>query len=59
MTGPVDSVIGVRTDIILRRFTAEMPVQFEVAEGDVRLDAVVIEADGGRARAITRFEEIV
>jgi calcineurin-like phosphoesterase len=59
MTGPVNSVIGVRSDIILRKFTAELPVPFEVAEGDVRIDAVVVEAEGGRARAITRFEEIV
>ena len=59
MTGPVNSVIGVRSDIILRKFTAELPVPFEVAEGEVRIDAVVIEAEGGRARTITRFEEIV
>jgi 2',3'-cyclic-nucleotide 2'-phosphodiesterase len=59
MTGPVNSVIGVRSDIILRKFTAELPVPFEVADGEVRIDAVVIEAEGGRARGITRFEEIV
>ena len=59
MTGPHDGVIGVRSDIILRRFTSELPVAFEVAQGPVRIDAVVIEADGGRARSITRFEEVV
>jgi 2',3'-cyclic-nucleotide 2'-phosphodiesterase len=59
MTGPVNSVIGVRSDIILRKFLTELPVPFEVAEGEMRIDAVVIEADGGRARSITRFEEIV
>ncbi|HJW74370.1 MAG TPA: TIGR00282 family metallophosphoesterase [Thermoleophilia bacterium] len=59
MTGAVNSVIGVRSDVILRRFTSELPVAFEVAEGPVRINAVVIEADGGRAQAITRLEEIV
>jgi len=59
MTGPLESVIGVRTDIILRRFTTEMPVQFEVAEGPVRLDGVFIEAEGGRARSITRLSDVV
>ena len=49
MTGPRDSVIGVRTDIILRRFTTELPQAFEVAEGPVRLDAALIAAEGGRA----------
>ena len=39
MWGPRDSVIGVRIEVILRRFTTELPQQFEVAEGPVRLDA--------------------
>jgi metallophosphoesterase (TIGR00282 family) len=53
MTGPHDSVIGVRTDLILRRFTTQMPVRFEPADGGVRLEGVVIECDGaGRASSI-------
>ena len=43
MTGPHDSVIGVRTDLILRRFTTQLPVRFEPAEGDVRIEGAVIE----------------
>ena len=60
MTGPHDSVIGVRTDLILRRFTTQMPVRFEPADGGVRLEGVVIECDGGgRASSIEaiRVEE--
>jgi metallophosphoesterase (TIGR00282 family) len=56
MTGPRDSVIGVSTEVILRRFTTEMPQQFEVAEGPVRLDAVVITAEGGRAVSIEALD---
>jgi len=53
MTGPHDSVIGVRTDLVLRRFTTQMPVRFEPADGGVRLEGVVIECDGGgRASSI-------
>jgi 2',3'-cyclic-nucleotide 2'-phosphodiesterase len=59
MTGPRDSVIGVRTDVILRRFTTELPQQFEVAEGPVRLDAAVIECEGGRASTIEVLDLIV
>jgi 2',3'-cyclic-nucleotide 2'-phosphodiesterase len=59
MTGPRDSVIGVRTDVILRRFTTEMPQQFEVAEGPVRLDAVVIDSEGGRAAAIEALDLVL
>ena len=56
MCGAYDSVIGVRTDIILRRFTSEMPAQFEVADGDVRIDGLVVESDGGRATNVERIQ---
>jgi metallophosphoesterase (TIGR00282 family) len=60
MTGPHDSVIGVRTELILRRFTTQLPVRFEPAEGGVRMEGVIIECDAdGRATAIEtlRIEE--
>lgn len=60
MTGPHDSVIGVRADLVLRRFTTQMPVRFEPAEGGVRLEGVLIECDAaGRAASIepVRIEE--
>jgi metallophosphoesterase (TIGR00282 family) len=56
MTGPRDSVIGVSTEVILRRFTTEMPQQFEVAEGPVRLNAVTITAEGGRAVSVEALD---
>jgi 2',3'-cyclic-nucleotide 2'-phosphodiesterase len=59
MTGPRDSVIGVRTDVILRRFTTELPQQFEVAEGPVRLNAAVVSCDGGRATTIEAVDVIL
>ncbi|MGN6380936.1 MAG: TIGR00282 family metallophosphoesterase, partial [Gaiellales bacterium] len=53
MTGPHDSVIGVRSDLVLRRFTTGMPVRVEPAEGDVRLEGVLIDFDAdGRATAV-------
>ena len=59
MTGPLESVIGVRTDIIVKRFLTELPAQFEVADGAVRLDAALITAEGGRALAIEAIEVIL
>jgi 2',3'-cyclic-nucleotide 2'-phosphodiesterase len=57
MSGPHDSVIGVRDEPVLRRFLTGMPARWEPATGDVRVQGVVIEADpGGRATAITRFD---
>ena len=59
MTGPLESVIGVRTDIIVRRFLTELPAQFEVADGAWRLDAALISAEGGRATSIHAFEVVL
>jgi len=56
MTGPHDSVIGVQTDLILRRFTTQMPVRFQPADGDVRIEGALVDCDAdGRALAIEPF----
>lgn len=57
MTGPRNSVIGVDKQIILQRFLTQMPVKFEVAEGDVWIEGVLITADDqGRATAIESLQ---
>jgi metallophosphoesterase (TIGR00282 family) len=57
MTGPRDSVLGVKTEQVLSKFLNQRPVRFEVADGPVQLDAVLLELDGmiGCARAIKRI----
>jgi metallophosphoesterase (TIGR00282 family) len=54
MTGPHDSVIGVKTELAVRRMRTGMPVRFETAEGGVRIEGAVIDCDPatGRATAI-------
>jgi metallophosphoesterase (TIGR00282 family) len=53
MTGPHDSVIGVVADLAIRRMRMRMPVRFAPAEGDVRIEGVVVDSsDDGRATAI-------
>jgi len=59
MTGPMESVIGVRTEIIVKRSLTELPAQFEVADGPVRLDAALIVAEGRRASSIEAFELVL
>ena len=50
MTGPHDSVIGVRADLAIARMRTGMPVRFHPADGDVRIEGVLIECDDeGRA----------
>lgn len=60
MTGSFDSVIGVRKELAVERFVTQMPVRFEVAKKDVRLNGVVIGVDpvNGRALSIERISLI-
>ena len=58
MTGPFDSVIGVRKEQVVERFLSQRPLPYETAEHDVRLSGVLIDVDEatGRATAIERVE---
>ena len=50
MTGPHDSVIGVVAEAAIERMRTGIPVKFTTADGDVRLEGVLVEVDGsGRA----------
>ena len=52
MTGPHDSVIGVDADVAVERMRTGMAIRFRPAEGDVRIEGVLVECDAeGRARA--------
>ena len=57
MTGPHDAVIGMEKQGVLQRFLDAMPVRFAVAEGDIQMNTVLLDADEntGRARSIERF----
>lgn len=57
MTGPYESVIGMRADKVVQRFLLQSKVAFEVAKRDVRLAAIVvdIDSDTGHARRIERL----
>ncbi len=60
MTGPYDGIIGMKRDVVMRRFLYQMPQRFEVASGPVQLNAVVVEIDGdtGRAVGIERIRRV-
>jgi metallophosphoesterase (TIGR00282 family) len=61
MTGPHDSIIGVKTEIILPKFINHLPARFDTATGDVRINGVEVEVDEGTGRAlrIERFSRKV
>jgi hypothetical protein len=60
MVGPRDSVLGVRTEIILDRFRTMLPKRFEVADGPAVFNSVLLDIDEatGRARSIERIDRL-
>jgi len=51
MTGPTDSVIGVRKEQAIARFLTQTPHRFEIPKGPVHLCAVIVDIDAGTGKA--------
>ncbi|MCU0303342.1 MAG: TIGR00282 family metallophosphoesterase [Thermoanaerobaculales bacterium] len=58
MTGPYESIIGMKPEKVLERFLLNTPRPFEPAKRDLQLRGALIEVDEatGRAAAITRVK---
>ena len=59
MTGPFDGVIGRKKEQILQRFLTQLPMKFEMAEGDIQLHGVIVDIDDktGKADSIKRIQK--
>jgi metallophosphoesterase (TIGR00282 family) len=59
MCGPLDSVIGVRKELVIERFLTQRNNQFETAKNLVYLQGCIIDIDdtSGKARSIERVRE--
>ncbi|MBQ7514936.1 MAG: TIGR00282 family metallophosphoesterase [Schwartzia sp.] len=58
MVGPMNSVLGVRTDIILQKFTTGLPTRFDLADGPCVYSALFITIDEatGRTGSVERVQ---
>jgi metallophosphoesterase (TIGR00282 family) len=58
MTGPYDSVIGIKKENALKRFLLHVPVRFDTAKKDIRLCGVFLDIDDntGKCMGIKRIE---
>ncbi len=45
MTGPIDSILGVKNEIIIEKLRTKLPRRFEIAEGPLRLCGAVFTVD--------------
>ena len=57
MTGSHDSVLGRKTESVLKAFRTQMPFPFELAGGDVRMSGVVVTVDSNSEQA-ERIERV-
>lgn len=57
MTGPMDSVIGVKTELVIQKLRTQLPVRFETAQGLGQLGVLIvgIAPDTGRAVRVQRL----
>lgn len=59
MCGPMDSVLGMEPEIIIRRFITALPERFELAAGRTTLQGVILEIDDatGKATSIELYQQ--
>jgi metallophosphoesterase (TIGR00282 family) len=57
MTGAHDSVLGRKSESVLKAFRTQMPVPFEIATGDVKMNAILVTVDSNTKKA-ERIERI-
>lgn len=58
MTGVIDSCLGVKKEIIIRRFKTQLPERFDLADGECMMNCVLFEIDrkSGRCTSAQSFE---
>ncbi|MBI5234001.1 MAG: TIGR00282 family metallophosphoesterase [Deltaproteobacteria bacterium] len=53
MTGPVDSCIGVKKELVIQRFLAQTPVRFDVAIEGLEFQGVFLTIDEGTGKTLS------
>lgn len=59
MTGPHDSILGVKRDIVIQKFLTQLPARFETAQGVAQLNAILLEIDEttGKTMGLKRIQD--
>lgn len=58
MTGPIYSVLGVKPELAVKKFREKMPVRFDLASGDCKMDCIIFDIDekSGKTVDVERME---
>ena len=52
MTGPKDSILGIKDELIIQKFLTHIPVKFEVGEGEVSLQGIICKIETGGFKCV-------
>ena len=57
MTGTISSVLGVKPELAISKFRDKLPVRFDLAEGECRMDCIIFDIDEktGRTAEVKRL----
>lgn len=59
MCGPVNSVLGIKTELAVKKFVTKLPVRFAVASGETELNGLFVEWDAeGRTVLVERVKRV-
>lgn len=53
MTGPIQSVLGVKPELAIRKMKTKMPVRFDLADGDCRMCGAIFSIDEKSGKTIS------
>ena len=53
MTGPQESVLGIKPELAIRKFRDKLPVRFEIAAGACEMDCVLFEVDDRSGKTVS------
>lgn len=58
MTGTIDSVLGVKKELVIEKMRSRMPVRFDLAAGPCRMDCILFSVDEktGKTISVERFQ---
>ena len=53
MTGPVNSVLGVKPELAVKKFTEKLPVRFDIADDPCKMDCIIYEINEKTGKTIS------
>ena len=58
MTGPINSVLGVKSELVIQKMRTKMPVRFDIADGKCKMECAIFQIDEntGKSTSVERLQ---